>query len=74
MAERDNGVLITYMLYKWNRDFKKLAYKAGKRAKREHVHNTLFCYRCELLSTVRYVESRCSYRWFRLLCGRSGTN
>ncbi|KRZ21300.1 hypothetical protein T4B_11050 [Trichinella pseudospiralis] len=39
-----------------------------------HVHNTVFCYRCELLSTVRYVESRCSYRWFRLLCGRSGTN
>ncbi|KRZ70447.1 hypothetical protein T10_1575 [Trichinella papuae] len=35
IAERDNGELITYMLYKWNRDFRKTAYKAGKRAKRE---------------------------------------
>ncbi|KRY40766.1 hypothetical protein T01_15492 [Trichinella spiralis] len=35
IAERDNGDLITYMLYKWSRDFRKPAYKAGKRAKRE---------------------------------------
>ncbi|KAL1227386.1 Ribosome assembly protein [Trichinella spiralis] len=41
IAERDNGDLITYMLYKWSRDFRKPAYKAGKRAKREHCGGLL---------------------------------
>ncbi|KRY96630.1 hypothetical protein T11_14476 [Trichinella zimbabwensis] len=41
IAERNNGVLITYMLYKWSRDFRKPAYKAGKRAKRERTNGIL---------------------------------
>ncbi|KRX32696.1 hypothetical protein T05_16075 [Trichinella murrelli] len=41
IAERDNGDLITYILYKWSRDFRKPAYKAGKRAKRERTNGIL---------------------------------
>ncbi|KRY99400.1 hypothetical protein T11_14816 [Trichinella zimbabwensis] len=48
IAERDNGELITYMLYKWNRDFRKTAYKAGKRAKRERANGILLYLQIDL--------------------------
>ncbi|KRY02663.1 hypothetical protein T12_6203, partial [Trichinella patagoniensis] len=46
IAERDNGDLITYILYKWSRDFRKPAYKAGKRAKRERTNGILLYIIC----------------------------
>ncbi|KRY26399.1 hypothetical protein T03_6729 [Trichinella britovi] len=46
IAERDNGDLITYILYKWSRDFRKPAYKAGKRDKRERTNGILLYIIC----------------------------
>ncbi|KRZ66529.1 hypothetical protein T10_9781 [Trichinella papuae] len=36
------------MLYKWNRDFRKTAYKAGKRAKRERANGILLYLQIDL--------------------------